>query len=64
LIFYGMETDAQPKWRIKNVGQGPAFHVRVRDYRGASIAPPKVKPYAIQPGESRPLDWVTGGDKA
>lgn len=62
LVFYRDETDAQPKWRLKNVGLGPALHIRVRDYKGASIVR-KVKPYAIEPSESRPLDWVTGGDR-
>lgn len=62
LVFFRDETEASPKWKMRNIGQGAAMYIRVRDYKGGSVVR-KVKPYALRPGDDRPLDWVTGGDR-
>jgi hypothetical protein len=63
LVFYRDESEAEPKWKMKNIGQGPAMHVRIRDYTAKGDVLRKVQSYALPPDQSRPLDWVTGGAK-
>ena len=62
LVFYRDETEQPPKWKVKNIGTGPAMHIRLRDYKGSVVAQ-RVRPYALQCDDSRPMDWVHGGDK-
>jgi len=62
LVFFRDENEARPKWKMRNIGQGAAMYIRVRDYKGHSIVG-RVTPYALRPGDDRPLDWVTGGDR-
>ena len=61
LVFFRDDQDEKPKWKIKNVGQGAAMHIRIRDYDSAGVVIRRVHPYAIEPGCGRPLDWVTAG---
>jgi hypothetical protein len=63
LIFYRDEKEETPKWRMKNIGQGPAMHIRVSDYKSDTHVSNRVLLYPIRPGEERPLTWVTGGNK-
>jgi hypothetical protein len=63
LVFFRDETEERAKWKMKNIGPGPAMHIRVRDYSSSRDVARRVHPYALQPGDTRPLDWVTGGFK-
>ncbi|MGA3189745.1 MAG: hypothetical protein ABSF22_21775 [Bryobacteraceae bacterium] len=63
LVFYRDDTEPAPKWKIKNIGEGPALNIRIRDYESKTVIKRKVRPYALEPGVERDLKWVTGGFK-
>lgn len=63
LVFIRDHAEAVPRWKIRNIGQGPAMHIRIRDYESDNIVKRKVRPYALEPGNERPLTWVTAGFK-
>jgi len=63
LVFYRDDTEPAPKWKMKNIGEGPAMNIRIRDYESKTVIKRKVRPYALEPGVVRDLTWVTGGFK-
>lgn len=63
LVFFRDPGEDKPKWKIKNIGQGGAMHIRIRDYSTEKDIVRKVHAYALVPGQSRTLAWVTSGFK-
>ena len=45
LIFFRDENESAPKWKLKNIGRGPAMHIRIRDYDAKGDVVRKVRPY-------------------
>jgi hypothetical protein len=65
LIFFRCQEGERRIWQLKNVGQGVAAYVRIRDYASdkKSIVR-KVRTYPIGPNDpARELVWVTAGGK-
>jgi hypothetical protein len=63
LVFFRDENEEAPKWKVRNIGTGPAMHIRIRDYDSKNLVTRRVRPYALQSGRERPLDWVTAGSR-
>jgi hypothetical protein len=62
LVFLRDPEEKQPRWKIQNVGAGPALNIRIRDYENTTVKN-SVHAYPLMPGAPRSIAWVSGGDR-
>jgi len=62
IFFIRDADDGSPRWKMRNLGNGPAVNIRVRDYKGQTVQA-RIHCYPLIAGEKRSIAWVSGGDK-
>jgi hypothetical protein len=60
IVFY---RRSELIWTLKNVGDGTALKVSVRNYKNATQVQDEVELYPVGPGEEIRLDYLKGADK-
>src|SRR5579871_1259435 len=62
IIFHRDADEAQPRWKIRNIGPGAAINIRIRDYDAKGGIDNRVHCYPLCANEKRSIAWVTGGE--
>jgi hypothetical protein len=60
IVFY---RRAERIWTLKNVGEGTALEVFIRNYISNDIVQDQVQLYPVAPGQEIRLDYLRGADK-
>lgn len=60
LVFY---RRAERIWTLKNVGEGTALEVFIRNFASNDILQDQVQLYPVAPGQEIRLDYLQGADK-
>ena len=63
LVFLRDADEESPRWKIQNVGTGPATNIRIRDYNDNMKVTHHLHAYPLTPGAPRSIEWVTDGTK-